>query len=209
MTVLTSPSLRILAALALLCIAPAQAAAQVDAADAARLVTALHVEPGQTVAEIGAGQGALTLAMARAVGPDGRVYSNEIADNLRDTIARAARDAGLSNVTMVASVPSDAQLPDGCCDAIFMRNVYHHFGEPAPMNASLFRGLKSGGRLAVIDFPPRNGEEASTSAGRATDPAHGVSRQSVERELRTAGFELVQSEQERADRWFMVVAQKP
>jgi SAM-dependent methyltransferase len=48
-----------------------------------------------------------------------------------------------------------AELPSGSCDAIFMRGVYHHFTAPQQMNGSLFRALRPGGTLAVIDFPPR------------------------------------------------------
>jgi ubiquinone/menaquinone biosynthesis C-methylase UbiE len=198
----------VITALLLACVAAA-AAAQQDAADIDRLVQYLQVQPGMRVAEIGAGDGSLTVAMAKAVGPDGHVYSNEISDDRRAAIRSAVEAAGLRNVTIVESAAASANLPDGCCDALFMRNVYHHFGDPATMNASLFRALRPGGRLAVIDFPPRGGTEADNPGGRSQGNAHGVTTATVERELRAAGFELEHTEQQRGDRWFMVVARKP
>lgn len=185
------------------------AQAQQDAADATRLIDALEVRPGMQVAEIGAGAGALTVAMARAVGTSGHVFSNEIDSERRAAIRAATTGAGLTNVTVVESGPRDANLPDGCCDAVFMRNVYHHFDDPAAMTASLFRAMRPGGRIAIIDFPPRSGHEAAAAADRDQGKAHGVTTASIERELQAAGFALVATEQQRGDRWFMVVARKP
>lgn len=187
----------------------AAAQAQQDAADSARLIDALEVRPGMRVAEIGAGAGALTVAMAQAVGASGHVFSNEIDRDRHAAIRAAITQAGLTNVTIVESGANDANLPEGCCDALFMRNVYHHFDDPAAMTASLFRAMRPGARIAVIDFPPRSGQEAAAAADRDQGNAHGVTTASIERELRAAGFELVATEQQRGDRWFMVVARKP
>lgn len=183
--------------------------AQQDTADVARLVSALGIEAGATVAEVGAGGGGLTVAVARLVGPEGRVYSNEIDAGRRATIREAAEQAGLRQVTVIESLAQDANLPDACCDAIFMRNVYHHFAEPGPMAESLRRLLKPGGRLAVIDFAPGNGREAKRAADRDADGTHGVLPATVARELTAAGFEIVSTEDARQGRWFMVVARRP
>ncbi|MGE0461034.1 MAG: class I SAM-dependent methyltransferase [Vicinamibacterales bacterium] len=184
-------------------------AAQDNAADARRVVEHLLVKPGMTLAEIGAGSGELTVALARTVGAGGRVYSNEISESRRVAIRAAVSHASLTNVTVVEGAPADANLPDDCCDGIFMRNVYHHFADPGRMNQSLWRALKPGGRLLIIDFPPRRGREAPSSADRDKGGSHGVSAASVQRELREAGFEIVSSEDGPSGRWFMVVGRKP
>lgn len=185
------------------------AAAQQDAADVERLVDALQIRLGMRVAEIGAGNGSLTVALAKAVGPDGYVYSNEISADRRRAIGTAVRDAGLDNVTVIESGAADANLPAACCDALFMRNVYHHFDDPAAMNDSLFRALRPGARIAIIDFPPRGGHEAREADDRDQGNAHGVTTDTVERELQAAGFTVVTTDHARGSRWFMVVAQKP
>jgi len=184
----------------------AQSAAD-SAADAKRLVAALHVHQGSVVGEIGAGSGELTIALAREVGPDGHLYSNELNAARRTEISHAIGSARLTNVTVVEGAPANGNLPDGCCDAIFMRNVYHHFADPAAMNASLFRAMKPGGYIAVIDFTPPN-KESAEPAGRATDKFHGVSAESVMREPKSAGFDEATSEVI-ARHAFIVVAHRP
>jgi ubiquinone/menaquinone biosynthesis C-methylase UbiE len=183
-------------------------AAQSDEADARRLAEQLQVRPGMHLAEIGAGAGSLTVALARAVGPTGLVYSNELSSDRRAAIRQTVARAGLSNVTVVEGQPEDAALPEACCDGVFMRNVYHHFGNPAEMNRSLWRSLKPGGRLAIIDFPPRGGREAATPDERDSGQRHGVSPDTVQRELGAAGFSIVTVDSPREARWFMVVAEK-
>lgn len=181
--------------------------AQDNAADRARLVTHLQIAPGMTVAEIGAGTGDLSVAIAQEVGPTGQVFSNEINTARHATIRAAAERAGISNLAIVEGRPAETNLPDGCCDAIFMRNVYHHFADPAPMNQSLLRSLKPGGRIAIIDFPPR-GREAGSPEDRGESGGHGVTLETVKKELTDAGFEIVHDEEQRGNRWFMVVGRK-
>lgn len=181
--------------------------AQDNALDTERLIKALDVRTGQTLVELGAGAGELTVAMARAVGPSGRVYSNEINPARRADIRKAVAAAALANVTIVEGRPAEANVPEGCCDAAFMRNVYHHFDDPAAMNRSLFAALKPGGRIAIIDFPPRSGGASASAGGRATGSRHGVTAETVIEELEAAGFEIISTDRP-GGRWFMVVAQK-
>lgn len=181
---------------------------QDDAADWERLAKALQIGTGSVVAEIGAGEGQLTVAAARAVGPEGRVYSNELDAGRRDSIAQAVENANLDNVTIVEGQPARTGLPQGCCDAIFMRRVYHHFGDPAAMNLSLLESLEPGGRLAVIDFPPRRGGDSADARDRDSGDRHGVTPDTVATELTAAGFEIVSTDV-LDDEGFMVVAVKP
>jgi predicted methyltransferase len=89
-----------------------------------------------------------------------------------------------------------------------MRDVYHHFADPATMNASIFRSLRPGGRLAVIDFEPPPGGEGANPATRSTNGHHGITPPTLERELKAAGFEILSSTALNS-RLFMVVARRP
>jgi ubiquinone/menaquinone biosynthesis C-methylase UbiE len=200
---------RALAALAMAVALAARASAQDEfAADAARLVKALELKPGQTVADVGAGAGQLTVALARVVGPSGRVYGTEIEAGRLRAIGRAADSAGLGNVTVIEGHATRTNLPDGCCDAIVVRFVYHHFKDPAQMNESMRRSLKPGGLVAVIDFAP-DGPESASPAGRATGDQHGVTPATVVRELRAAGLEEVSVEARNQSNGFLVVMRRP
>jgi ubiquinone/menaquinone biosynthesis C-methylase UbiE len=182
-------------------------ASRMDAADAERLIRALDVRPGSIVGEIGAGAAAeLTIAMAKAVGDAGRIFTNDINKDRVRAIEEAVGQAGLKHVTVLEGRAAETGFPEQCCDAIFMRNVYHHFGDPPAMNASLLKSLKAGGRLAVIDFTPPPGGEAAPG-GRGADNHHGITAPTLERELKAAGFEIVSSETK--DRGVFVVARRP
>ena len=184
------------------------AAAQDDiAADAERLTGALRLREGHAVADIGAGRGQLTVALARVVGPSGRVYATEVdSGRLRD-IREAAESAGLANVTVLEAHAARTNLPEACCDALVMRRVYHHIGSPRQMNASMLESLRPGGLLAVVDFAP-DGAESDDPEGRDTGDQHGVTSETVAGELRDAGFEIVTIEQRAGSDRFMVVARR-
>ena len=178
------------------------------ASDAARLVTALKLHAGQTVADIGAGGGQVTVALAREVGPSGHVYATELdTDRLRD-IRQATESAGLDNVSVIEAHATRTNLPERCCDALVLRRVYHHFDDPPLMNASMRQSLKPGGLLAIIDFEPDSAESADPDQ-RDTGDQHGVTSATVLRELRQAGFEEVAVEEGTRPGRFMVVVRRP
>jgi precorrin-6B methylase 2 len=188
---------------------PVPACAQDEfARDAARLVTALELRPGQTIADIGAGGGQLAVALARTVGPSGRVYATELEEDRRDDIREAAESAALKNVTVLEAQAKRTNLPEQCCDALVMRRVYHHVADVRAMNASMRQSLKPGGLLAILDFDPDSAESADP-AERDVGEQHGVTSATVARELGEAGFEVLAVEKgDRADR-YLVVARRP
>jgi ubiquinone/menaquinone biosynthesis C-methylase UbiE len=174
--------------------AAAQNAAQ-NAADAERVLKALDLRPGSVVAELGAGDGELTVLIAKAVGDTGRVLSNEVNPERVQQIARTVERTGLKNVTVVTGQARDANLGEQCCDAVFMRDVYHHFADPEAMNGSIMKALKPGGKLVVLDFGPPPGAESPRPEDRDEDGHHGITPTTLERELKAAGFEVLSTEQ--------------
>lgn len=199
----------LVAALATTAGVPGAACAQSDyASDAARLVAALALQPGDTVADIGAGGGQLAVELARAVGPSGRVYATELSDDRMEEIRRAAAAAKLGNVTVLEAHATRTNLPQRCCNALVMRRVYHHIAEPGRMNASLLASLVPGGRLGILDFDP-DSAESTDPAGRDEGEQHGVTSATVARELREAGFEVDAVEQGQGSDRYLVVARRP
>jgi ubiquinone/menaquinone biosynthesis C-methylase UbiE len=161
--------------------------AQIKTADAEvpELVKLFELKPGMTIADVGAGFGAWTVRFAKVLGPSGRVYATDLGQPqlaaLRDYTAREK----LSNVTVIEGAVNSTNLPALCCDAILIRDAYHHFTEPAAMIKSLSAALKPGGRLAVIDFPPRANSEVPAGVP-ANRGGHGVPSEVVEREVGAA-----------------------
>lgn len=171
---------------------------------AGRIVAALALDSSAVVAEIGAGKGELTGDLARTLGPEATVYTTELGGEL-DALRSSVR--GLANVTVIEALPDDANLPDSCCDALVLKRVYHHFQKPHRNNASMFRALKSGGKLAVIDFPPRAGWEQPH--GTPDRGGHGVSIDQLTRELERAGFERIVLDWQWDEGMFLAIFRKP
>jgi ubiquinone/menaquinone biosynthesis C-methylase UbiE len=120
-----------------------------------RLVRLLRLEPGMRVADVGAGLGAWSLRVSQWTGASGHVYATDIGEEQLAILRAVVAREGLSNVTILAGATASTNLPAGCCDAILLRNVFHYLTEPAAMIRSLAASLKPGGRLAIVDFPPR------------------------------------------------------
>jgi SAM-dependent methyltransferase len=119
-----------------------------------KLRQVLKLTSGMSVADVGAGDGDLTLALAAEVGPAGRVFASDIEPGALEQIRRRVDAAGLRNVTLIEAGAHSTGLPANCCDAIVLRRVYHHLTDPAAMNADFLRAMRPGAVLAVIDFPP-------------------------------------------------------
>ena len=164
-----------------------------------RLAEILRLGPDRRVADVGAGNGAFTRQFASRVVPSGQVFATEIdaaaVDALRTSVARD----GLTNVTVIQARPDATGLPAGCCDAAFLRGVYHHVTQPVETNLSLAEALRPQGRLAIIDFEPSwllsiffPVRDVPSNRG-----GHGVPPAVVVTELERAGLTL----SERHDDW--------
>ena len=198
---------RTLALLVVTLLVPAPAWAQAASISNEKIFDAIGVREGGTVCEIGAGDGELSLAAARAVGAQGRIYTSELGDARVKALQDKIAGSKLAQITVVPGDAVKTNFPDAACDALFMRNVYHHFADPPKMNASIAAAVKPGGRVAVIDFTPP-GKEAECPADRGKDGMHGITPDTLSRELKEAGFEPVSSDAG-GQRWFMVVVSKP
>jgi predicted methyltransferase len=161
--------------------------------DAPKLVEVLELKPGQTVADIGSGGGAMTVVLGHW-NKGGRVFATDITEHaLRETRDYAKKE-GLTNVTVIEGAAASTNLPEACCDALFMRHVYHHITDIAAFNKSLYASLKPGGRLAIIDFEARKPNPAQIPKGvPANRLGHGIPPPVVIEELTAAGFTHVRT----------------
>lgn len=168
--------------------APAGAADR--AAEAERVHELLKLEPGQSVADVGAGKGEWTVGLARAVAPGGRVWATEVDAELLDAIRERVEEEELARVDVVLGGESATGLPASCCDAVLLRLVYHHLKEPAPILADLARALRPGGRMLLIETVPQ--QDWKQLEGVPERGGHGITRERLIHELAAGGFEAVE-----------------
>jgi ubiquinone/menaquinone biosynthesis C-methylase UbiE len=166
------------------CVLNADATAEIG-----RLAALMEWKPGTIAADIGAGDGIYSFAAAARVGPSGRIFATEIDTKKLKVLRAEIKKRNLQNVTVIESGEVDTKLPTACCDAIFLRRVYHHLTKPAEFDANLIRSLKPGGRLAIIDFPPRAGLDPVEGVP-ANRGGHGIPQKIVIDELTAAGLQV-------------------
>ena len=154
-----------------------------------RLAELMGWKAGTVVADIGAGDGKYTWAAVEWVGASGKVFATEIDAKKLAELKEEVAKRKLGNVIVEESKEAETNLPAGCCDAIFLRRVYHHLTKPAEFDASLVRSLKPGGRLAIIDFAPRAGLEPveGVPSNRGGD---GIPQKIAIEELSEAGLQV-------------------
>ena len=124
---------------------------RVERMEVGRVVGALGLKQGQLVVDLGSGSGLFTRALARAVAPNGTAYAVDIDPELLAIVERSAKRSDLKNLTTVLAAPDDPKLPQSV-DVIFICDTFHHLPDKPTYARTLYRYLKPGGRVAVIDF---------------------------------------------------------
>ena len=161
--------------------------------DAPKLVEVLELKPGMAVADIGSGGGAMTVVLGHW-NRGGQVFATDITERALRNTREYAKMEGLTNVMVIEGAAAATNLPDECCDAVFLRHVYHHITDIAEFNKSLHTSLKPGGRLAIIDFEARRPNPAEIPKGvPANRMGHGIPPSVVIEEMTGAGFTYVRT----------------
>lgn len=161
--------------------------------DVPHLVEALELKPGMTVADVGTGGGAMTVVLGHWIG-SGHVFATDVTERALRQTREYVKKEGLTNVTVIDGAEAATNLPDACCDAIFLRNVYHHITAVDAFTKSLVASLKPGGRLAIIDFEDRKGGPSQIPKGvPANRGGHGVPPGIVVDELTAVGLTHVKT----------------
>ena len=115
------------------------------------IVSHLGLGKGSVIADIGAGGGKDTWVFAEIVGETGTVYAEEITENNVKSLKSEADKRDLAHVRAILGCTDDPCLPPNSIDLAFIYHVYHHFAKPREMLRGIWRGLKPGGHLVVVD----------------------------------------------------------
>jgi predicted methyltransferase len=155
------------------------------------VVKAMGLAPGMVVADVGAGTGLFTRLFAPLVGPEGKVYAVDIAENFVRHIEERARAEGLRNVEGVVCTADSVMLPPHSIDLAFICDTYHHFEYPLKTMRSIHRALKPGGSVVLIDFHRIEGVSSEFVLGHVR-----AGQEVFTREILEAGFRQAEERKE-------------
>ena len=116
------------------------------------IIARAQIKPGSAVADIGTGTGLFLPTLSAAVGNTGKIYAVDIVQKFLDHVDRQIAQRDWSNVETVLCSERSIGLPTATIDVAFICNVYHHFEYPADSLASIYRALRPGGRIILVDF---------------------------------------------------------
>ena len=120
----------------------------------ARVIREIGVQPGMTVADVGAGDGWFTFYLAERVGSSGRVIAEDIDARALEAVRERCAQERVSNVSALVGAVDDPKLPAGTVDLALMVNVLSALGNARSFLNNLAKGLKPDGRLVIIDWDP-------------------------------------------------------
>ncbi|MBA3915915.1 MAG: class I SAM-dependent methyltransferase [Acidobacteriales bacterium] len=142
-----------------------------------RIMQALAITPGKSVADIGAGSGWFSVRAARQVGSSGQVYAVDINREAVAYIEKRSQKEKLSNIKAILSQPGDPMLPPSSVDAVLLLKTYHEISDPVALLRKLVPALRPGALVGIIDRDG-NGED------------HGINKDVVIHEAGEAGLSL-------------------
>jgi ubiquinone/menaquinone biosynthesis C-methylase UbiE len=148
-----------------------------------QIMDTLQIGEGSVVADLGAGGGWFTVRLSRQVGPNGRVYAEDIQPQMIQAIDRRVTREGRTNVTTVRGTADDPKLPAATMDVVLIVDAYHEIERPVTLLKNVRPSLKSGGVVAIINFK-KDGGGPGPGVDERVDP------EKVIADARAAGFEL-------------------
>ena len=153
--------------------------------DCTTMLKALNVRTGQTVCDLGCGNGFYTLKLAKMVGPEGKVLAVDIQKPMLDLLRRAMREEKVQNVEPILATTVDPKLPDAKLDLVLMVDVYHEISNPEEVLAAVRRSLKPDGRMVLVEFRMED-ENVPIKL------LHKMSKEQILKEIVPNGFKLVE-----------------
>jgi len=148
-----------------------------------RIMDELRIAEGSVVADLGAGSGWFTTRLASRVGPNGKVFAEDIQPQMLSAIQLRVSREGLRNVQPVLGTPSDPHLPDGTLDAVLIVDAYHEMEDPVLLLRNVAASLKPTGMVGIVDYT-KEGFGPGPPMEERVDPAK------VIRDAQAAGLHL-------------------
>lgn len=146
-----------------------------------KLMDAIGLKEGMTIADIGAGRGRMTVFFSLKVGETGKVYANDIDKSALEYLEHRCQANNMTNVTTFLGKVDNPMLPADEVDIAFMVSTYHHLEKPVEMMRNTIPALKKDGVLVIVERDPvKTGQTGSES----------TSREKLKSDAEKAGFEI-------------------
>lgn len=123
-----------------------------DAGEFDQVAALARIRSGQSVADIGAGDGYYVARLVPLVGRLGMVFGQDIIPDYLGLLASRARREQWPNVRVVLGEAHDPRLPAGGVDVALMIHMYHEIEQPYALLWNLATAMRSGGRLVILDL---------------------------------------------------------
>lgn len=149
-----------------------------------KLLAALELQLGQSVCDLGCGNGFYTLKIAKLVGPQGTVWAVDIQPEMLELLAERAAARNVTNLKPTLGGLTSPNLPAATIDLVLLVDVYHEFSHPTQMLAEVRASLKPTGRVALVEYRQ---EDPDVPIKRL----HKMSQRQVMKEYQANGFKLV------------------
>lgn len=161
-----------------------------------RIMKIIGVKEGMVIGEAGAGGGYFTVKFAKAVGPSGKVYANDINENYLEYLEKRVREDGFENVQLILGEEKDPLFPESSLDLAFMLNVYHHLDYPEEFLRNIIPSLKPGATLVIVE---------SDKDRRSSNHRHSSDPDETLKAAESAGYELVKLDKEHSKDFIMIL----
>jgi SAM-dependent methyltransferase len=150
--------------------------------NSAKLIRNMNIQPGDTIADIGAGAGYHVFKMA-PIAKEGAIYAVDIQEDMLTAILMHPNYNTHKNIETVLGGEKTINLPEKSVDKVLMVDVYHEFNYPYEMILSIKKALRKDGKIYLIEY---RGEDATVPIKRV----HKMTEAQAIKEMKIAGFKL-------------------
>ena len=152
--------------------------------DCSTMLKKLNITPGQTVCDMGCGNGFYTLKLSPLAGDRGQVLAVDIQPEMLHLLDEQTKEAKLTNIKPILGSLIDPRLPEGKVDLILCVDVYHEFSHPEQMLAAMRKALCAPRRLVLVEFRTEDPQVP-------IKPLHKMSKAQILKEIPRNGYKLV------------------
>jgi ubiquinone/menaquinone biosynthesis C-methylase UbiE len=146
----------------------------------------IGIPKGGLIGDVGAGVGYYSAKLAQRVGPEGKIYANDIQIQMLERLRKNMSEQNITNVIPILGADDDPRLPKAQLDLVLLVDVYHEFSRPVAMIDHIRDSLKPGGRLVLLEYRAEDPDVPIR-------PEHKMSVKTVRKELEPQALKFQKS----------------